>query len=350
MKPIADTENRSSAKKSHGRYAFLDALRAIAALAVLFQHVLPRVSPGFRFIAAHYFNPGIFGVGLFFLVSGFIIPVSLERKKSLKKFWITRLFRIYPLFIFSLTVTLFIIYFQNPLRLPSLQTVVLQVLFLLHFITGKSIVYLYWTLGLEILFYVLVSAAYYFGYIKKSVLLACIMLGISFIAGSILLGLMHIGAGSGLIFYLASMFTGTLYYRYLNGEIKLKTLILVISLTVVVFLSNSILVLSDATHSGFGNKDLIAVISSTLLAYLVFSVAFYFRDKKFPAFIIYLGVISYSIYLIQNTVLMLLPKLTNVYLYATLLIVLTLAVSAITNLLIEKPFIKWGHKLTEKVN
>jgi peptidoglycan/LPS O-acetylase OafA/YrhL len=37
-----------------------------------------------------------YGVFVFFLVSGYIVPASLERKGSVHGFWVSRVFRLYP--------------------------------------------------------------------------------------------------------------------------------------------------------------------------------------------------------------------------------------------------------------
>ena len=47
---------------------------------------------------------GNFGVVVFFLTSGFIIPVSLERSGSAGRFWVGRVFRLYPLYWLSLAL------------------------------------------------------------------------------------------------------------------------------------------------------------------------------------------------------------------------------------------------------
>jgi peptidoglycan/LPS O-acetylase OafA/YrhL len=39
-----------------------------------------------------WFDPGQFGVFVFFLVSGYIVPASLERKGSVRGFWVSRVF------------------------------------------------------------------------------------------------------------------------------------------------------------------------------------------------------------------------------------------------------------------
>ena len=69
---ISDARPRS-------RLGWLDALRGIAALVVVFDHSL---DPSCRSSAgpARWFNTGRYGVMVFFLVSGYIIPASLERR------------------------------------------------------------------------------------------------------------------------------------------------------------------------------------------------------------------------------------------------------------------------------
>lgn len=87
------------------RYNFLDDLRGIAALAVFMQHLLGHIyhtiqefHPLYKsvyFLLAETVDWGRFGVVLFFLVSGFIIPSSLN-KSSILTFIIGRFFRLYP--------------------------------------------------------------------------------------------------------------------------------------------------------------------------------------------------------------------------------------------------------------
>jgi len=82
----------SEANSSHtsirrGRFEFLDVARGIAALAVLLQHSAEIAFPSLRHFSESIFNFGMFGVTLFFLVSGFIIPISMERAGTLKAFW-----------------------------------------------------------------------------------------------------------------------------------------------------------------------------------------------------------------------------------------------------------------------
>src|ERR1700742_1539303 len=86
------------------RLAWLDALRGIAALCVVFDHLTYSVLQPVRNAVYQWFDPGQYGVFVFFLVSGYIIPASLERRGSIRGFWVSRLFRLYPLYIVALVV------------------------------------------------------------------------------------------------------------------------------------------------------------------------------------------------------------------------------------------------------
>ena len=74
----------------------LDALRGIAVLAVVYEHFGSYLIPDLKFATSQYAHAGTFGVMLFFLVSGYIVPASIERRGSVRNFWIGRVFRLYP--------------------------------------------------------------------------------------------------------------------------------------------------------------------------------------------------------------------------------------------------------------
>jgi peptidoglycan/LPS O-acetylase OafA/YrhL len=46
-------------------------------------------------------DPGQYGVFVFFLVSGYIVPASLEHTGSMRSFCVSRVFRLYPLYLFA---------------------------------------------------------------------------------------------------------------------------------------------------------------------------------------------------------------------------------------------------------
>src|SRR3954452_17183752 len=90
------------ATRTGNRLGFLDFVRGVAAFAVVLQHGGETFWPAVNRATHNYVNVGRFGVVAFFLVSGFIIPFSLERGGSVRRFWTGRFFRLYPLYWASL--------------------------------------------------------------------------------------------------------------------------------------------------------------------------------------------------------------------------------------------------------
>jgi peptidoglycan/LPS O-acetylase OafA/YrhL len=70
---------------------------------VVFDHLTYSVLQPVRDSVYHWFDPGQYGVFVFFLVSGYIVPASLERRGSVRGFWVSRVFRLYPLYLFALS-------------------------------------------------------------------------------------------------------------------------------------------------------------------------------------------------------------------------------------------------------
>ncbi|MYT21399.1 acyltransferase family protein, partial [Streptomyces sp. SID7760] len=97
ISPLARRRAAAAPASAAGaRLGWLDALRGIAALVVVLHHFdVLRMLP-FGGMVWRNFDLGVFGVMLFFIVSGYIIPASLERRGDVRGFWIGRLFRIYP--------------------------------------------------------------------------------------------------------------------------------------------------------------------------------------------------------------------------------------------------------------
>src|SRR5260370_12619806 len=96
---------RPTASKPASRLAWLDALRGFAALCVVFDHATTLVVTPVHSFLYQWLNFGQYGVFVFFLVSGYIIPASLERKGSIRGFWISRGFRLYPLYVLAIVAS-----------------------------------------------------------------------------------------------------------------------------------------------------------------------------------------------------------------------------------------------------
>ena len=104
--------------EGRGRYrvaGLAHVLRGLAALAVVFDHASYYVLHHVRTLVYQWFDPGNYGVFVFFIISGYIVPASLERKGSVRTFWVSRLFRLYPLYLLAvgLAVALYFAHFGS---------------------------------------------------------------------------------------------------------------------------------------------------------------------------------------------------------------------------------------------
>src|ERR1700712_4284216 len=84
-------EVRTLAGQMAHRVLFLDTLRFIAAASVFFQHSMEgRCDTCIKLVDD--LSPGVFGVVLFFIISGFVIPMTAERNFHIGTFAIKRFF------------------------------------------------------------------------------------------------------------------------------------------------------------------------------------------------------------------------------------------------------------------
>jgi peptidoglycan/LPS O-acetylase OafA/YrhL len=88
---------RPMSGNSASRLQFIDSLRLLAAVLVLAQHVLERHREIAGFDAFVHLGPGLIGVIIFFLVSGYVVPMSGRDPFRPVPFMVRRVFRIYPL-------------------------------------------------------------------------------------------------------------------------------------------------------------------------------------------------------------------------------------------------------------
>src|SRR5689334_11088822 len=135
------------------RMAWLDALRAIAALLVVYAHLSHYLLRGARDVSAEWLHAGPAGVMLFFLVSGYIIPASLERHGDLRRFWIGRAARLYPLYL----VVCGLMAVTVPLTLSG---TVAHLTMLPQLLGAPLLTPVVWTLSFEMAFYLIVAALF----------------------------------------------------------------------------------------------------------------------------------------------------------------------------------------------
>ena len=153
------------ARVSASRVGGLDGLRGCAAIAVMLDHYLwrgPGLYPGLgRPIAVA--SSGQHGVQLFFLISGFVIALSLRRSTP-RSFITGRLIRLYPTYWFSMAVTLVVLsVFGLPGWSVNGRDVAANITMLAGLLRSHYIDGVYWTLGVEFVFYVACAGLWFTG-------------------------------------------------------------------------------------------------------------------------------------------------------------------------------------------
>lgn len=145
-----------SDRHSARRLVEIDALRGIAALAVVLFHYTTRfhqLFPGMPELPVA-FPRGSLGVNLFFVISGFVIFMTLERTKQALDFVISRFSRLYPAYWLAVALTFGIATMLGlPGKTVTLTDAVANLTMIHGFFRIPHVDGVYWTLEVELLFY-----------------------------------------------------------------------------------------------------------------------------------------------------------------------------------------------------
>lgn len=127
----------------------LDALRGIAALSVMIFHYSIDQNAG---KLGWEFRYGVTGVDLFFMISGFVITLSIQKIQKWQDFAVFRFARLYPTFWACLLITTLFVLLYKPDSLTISQFLANLTMFPVYF-GIENIDQVYWTLLVEMIFY-----------------------------------------------------------------------------------------------------------------------------------------------------------------------------------------------------
>lgn len=405
MKPSLSASPRLTASGS-SRLGWLDALRGIAALVVVFDHSSYSFMAEFRRELMPEFNTSRYGIMVFFLVSGYIIPASLERRGCVKTFWIGRLFRIYPLWAAVVTGMLAAaalgVAEVRDFGGQGVVSVAAAHLMLLQELLGTpNLLLVLWTLSYEMAFYLLVVALFTVRLHRRSAAVAvtlAALAALSVAAGFVLPASAlsdELGAGrlialalvlmvvaiccasfgsaslrvfggvlggvlalalvafngtvpvwEGLVI-LAVMFLGTAVYRADTGQSR-WAFAGCAAAVVVACAVGSAYVDGDGGH--FTRR---AWIVSFLLAVVTFGAGLALRRRRIPRLLVGLGTISYSVYLLHPVLLAVSDGTIGRRRHDDLVLtvafyVVLLPLCVLTYRYIEAPAQRWGRSLARR--
>ncbi len=352
-------------------FKHVDALRGIAVLLVVLVHFGQLVPPGqiFGFLSKF----GQYGVQLFFVMSAFTLCHSMKKvrelnSRSYSKFLIRRFFRIAPLYYLAIPLYFLFSYIclkylrQTPYTSTNdytIKAVLSNVLFVhgLYQPGNNTIVPGGWLIGAEFLFYATFPFVYVWA-LRRRIIIG-FAISIAFVATIILVLLQGKIARMGEIenngFVYFSVFNqypcfaiGMLYYFYSKNNRFRLGIAMLAPLGVI-----CIVLLHDRPW-GLFLTPLFAGISSVGMAQ-------YFEYRTSPDFLSKVGRLSFSIYILHFIPVWFFGKvyqsffpfhlkgeLVSLIIYI-FIVGITYAISLVSNMYIELPFISLGQKLSNNM-
>jgi peptidoglycan/LPS O-acetylase OafA/YrhL len=350
---------------------------------------------------------------VFFLVSGYIVPASLERRGSVRGFWVSRVFRLYPLYLFA--VGAMVVLWASGIgslagtKADPVTDMFADVFMLQSVLWGSTLPNVVWSLAYEMVFYLLITALFLGGVHRRSsryalvFAVAALALGRLFHPGTlshhlltpgivvtitdslVLVGLALVLAGrgrtrtggaalaaaTGLLVIIvnggyaapwetyvvfALMFTGTLLYRAEAGEYPWRRALYV---AVLVFGFALVAALLHTSPLAGNPVAIRRTFNSLEFAGLTFAVAMLCRNRTVPRALAWLGLVSYSVYLLHPALIEIYSSvpwtrhqkslLTELFLVAAFVSVL-LVCCGLTRRFIEAPMQRLGRRFAARLD
>jgi peptidoglycan/LPS O-acetylase OafA/YrhL len=317
----------------------LDALRGVAATLVMLFHYTTQYDKlfGHASIPLVAVPWGHFGVNLFFMISGFVIFMTLHRVTRPLDFVVSRFSRLFPAFWVAVVLSFALTHaFELPGKTVGLGTALLNLSMIHGLFKIAHVDNVYWTLEIELLFYGWALLLYGLGRLDQVhlVLAAALSLRLIYSLADRYAGIELSWTLSHLMIlpYIAWFVCGIMIYRLTNfpGETPFKDLTVLIAATVV-------LAIVEAPEIGL----LAAGMSSLLWAA---------ANGKLPIlanpFLAWLGAISYTLYLLHENIgwgIIMRAERAGIGTDVSILVAIVLLLALATGLTrhVERPAMKW---------
>lgn len=322
------------------RFGNIDIVRGVAALMVAFQHAAERAGifgSDQRFLT-EWFNAGQAAVIAFFLVSGFVIPLSLEKGRSLKRFATSRILRIYPLYLVTFALTAMVIG-----DVPSVKTIVAQVAFASEYLHTRNYVGNSWTLSIEAVWYVLFAGLFFLNRNRSATTIVALF--VALIGAMAVLTLTGHRAPMGRAGMLATCGVGLFAYRAVS-ERNLRAFLIPAAVLVPAIAAGLVIGFGLSGYHGKIDFSLRAIALSWTFGYALFFGSFLLKlPHALDVTLRKLGEISFSVYLMHTFALWLIAAtgLTG-WAYIAGVIAISIPMAMLTYSYIELPAIRLSHR------
>lgn len=293
------------------RIQFLDGLRGIAILLVICFHSYTRwpkfVPYGYQFSDFYLFKYGYLGVQLFFLISGFVILMSLEKNKTFIQFIYKRWLRLFPAMLIATILVYSTTHFlkERPSGIPELNAIIPGLLFIepnwIKTFLGIKINPLegaFWSLFVEFKFYFIFGISYFLMGKIKAIVFIFLLFIIAIFADYFHIRYLNTFSHLMSFEYFGWFASGSLAYLYfINNQLKYILLCVLISF----------IEMYKYLHDISALLYVVFILTLFISPICFEKTRIIFKNKL----LLFFGLISYPLYLIHENALISLIYKTN---------------------------------------
>ncbi|QUM83598.1 acyltransferase [Moritella sp. 28] len=291
---------------SKKRIEHLDGIRGFAILLVVFFHAYARWPSYLSFVSEtkniFIFQYGFLGVQLFFMISGFVIFMSLDKSDGILDFMRKRWIRLFPIMLIS-SLLVFVtasFFSERPAGIPGITDLIPGLIFIhpeiVSKILGMKIISLegaFWSIYVEMMFYVFSCVIYFvFGrrFILKSIFIA-FSISYIFVVINKLTGIdVSVSKVVNVIGFsnYGWFFIGCFIYEKINGRVNKADHLMM----VIVIFCNLSFAYNDISKLVF----MICILCFFCYSFYSHRIKVIFTSK----FFVFFGLVSYPLYLIHE--------------------------------------------------
>ena len=340
------------------RLAFVESIRLLAGVLVVMQHLfeLHRDIPGLDAIV--HLGPGMMGVLLFFLVSGYVVPMSVRNGAfDPLAFMLKRAFRIYPLMLAAFALVAIagatgLLHHWQYMAAAGPQIWIANLLLVQEYLGVRAILGVTWTLSVEFLWYGIFALAYWrLGdragrWLAVAVPVVLVVLAILSLASGVRIPL-------GRLNLVYACVLGYQAYLFDKGVLDGRTLARQALLFVAVMVATNLVAFGAFHHAAIRLEHV--VLSSVLCPAVFLAVICWGRLRN--ARVLNSGVLpitgsaSFSIYLLHPVAIALAAQYAGSWPVAALWsLILTAMLGTLGYCLVERPGIALGRKLVPRIS
>jgi peptidoglycan/LPS O-acetylase OafA/YrhL len=305
------------------RIKYLDGLRGIAILLVISHHaftrwtfMLPYKNEYTDFIV---FHTGWLGVQLFFMISGFVILMTLEKCENFHEFIKKRWLRLFPAMLIASLISYFSAFYfvERTTGIPQLNDFFSGLLFIeptwintIFNIDSDVLEGGFWSLFVEVKFYCIFGILYFLFGQNKAIGVISALFILAFLTKIIsqtnetTLAINNIMNGMSFI-YFGWFAIGALVYLYTKSR------------NIYLLYQTFFLSIISIIYTAISHQKPIMVLCSSIFVLLFFLIPVFSKEMqgvfKFKVFY-FIGFVSYPLYLIhENMMISLIIKLNNIF-------------------------------------